>query len=104
MGRDRVDLLVVVLLVLLVTDGLRTFELELRDSNRAEGRGKSVLRFGIVVMRSLEVDPRKVLRVLVTGTRFFLVAPTPSVVGERLSTVVLGTLVDTGLTGEDAGV
>jgi hypothetical protein len=114
-GRDKLDLLTVELLVCLETEGLLFLDLELRDSNRAEGRGTRVLRSGIAVLRSLDVDSRDplqvlvtgtsrdVLQVLVTGTRFLLVTPTPSLAGEGLSTLVLVVLVETGFTGEDVG-
>ncbi len=102
-GRDKLDLLTVELLVCLETEGLLFLELELRDSNRAEGRGTRVLRSGIAVLRPLDVDSRDVLQVLVTGTRFLPVTPTPSLAGERLSTLVLVVLVETGFTGEDVG-
>jgi hypothetical protein len=95
-GRERLDLLLVELLVCLVTEGLLLVDLELRDSNCDEGRGRSVLRSGIEVMRLRDVDSRDVPLVLGTGTLFLSVAPTPSVAGERLSIVVLGFLVETG--------
>jgi hypothetical protein len=100
--RDKVDLLVVLLEELLVTEEVRSLGLELRDSSRLEVRGMSALRFGIVVIRPFEPLSCDVLLVLV-APRVVPASPARSGAGERLSTFGTGVLVDVVLTGAALG-
>jgi hypothetical protein len=100
--RDIVELLVVFLDVLLVTEGVRPLGSELRDSSRLEVRGTSALRVGIVVMRPFEPLSRDVFRALVAPWAG-PASPVRSGAGERLSILGIGVLVDVLPAGEAPG-
>lgn len=101
--RERPGLLDDVLGLLSVMDPLLSWDLEFRDSSCREVRGMSVLRSGIVVMRSSDLDPGRLFLLSGESVRFGARDPGCSGAGEGRSMVLFGVPGDVGRAGVGAG-
>lgn len=102
LDRENAGLLEFVFFDGLVTEGIRLRDSELRDSTCREGRGKSVFRSGIDVIRSRPVGPVEGSLLPVEGGRYVRGSLAPLVTGgsgglDFLGTVAGSRLVEGGL-------